>query len=332
MTLRISELASRSADGSLRGANVALPPDGSLRGLAAAGSLPDFPRWAKHEREFANRGWTNECNGVATDGRSWFFTSNQEPRQDGITGGIPVPGGTLAGQLWPTRQPGVFQTDDEGTVVRHHHIERSLAGHVGDLDLFEGRLYVALEKPTGLLVLDSDLNRLAHHRIHTPDGHTFAWCSIHPWNRLLYTCDWEDADTAYAFDPHTAQRRRDADIPLGRTIDRVQGGAFSPAGHLFLASDDESQLDLDTGNPRQPVSVVPGHPGIHAYSAATGDYLGHLPVEVDHGLPTAEEIEGICFGPRRLGGADRVIHLVLLDMDFPSGDDIILKSYGPSPR
>ncbi len=328
--VRVRRMMTASPDGS-RASFPALPPSGSVRAIAATEQALELSRWTKHEREFANRGWTNECNGVATDGRAWFFTSNQDPPLQVAVEGFPsVAGGVpLSREQLVVGQPGVFQTDEAGRVVRHHHIERSLAGHVGDLDLFAGRLYVALEQPTGLLVLDSDLNRLAYHRIHTPDGKTFAWCSIHPWNGLLYTCDWNGADRAYAFDPETAQRRDAADLNLGRTLKRVQGGAFSPTGQLFLASDDESRVELDPRS-RRPVRVERGHPGIYAYSAATGSYLGHLPVQVHHGVPKFEEIEGMCFGPRTLGGSERLIHLVLLDMDpIATGDDIHLKSYGP---
>lgn len=314
--MRLSSVVVGSAEGSLRGSIPVLPPSGSVREIAATERPLGLARWSKHEREFSNRGWTNECNGVATDGTSWFFTSNQEPARPVTATAFPTGAASarLAPWLTATQQPGVFQTEADGRVARHHHIERSLAGHVGDLDLFEGRLYVALEKPTGLMVLDADLNRLDYRRIHTPDGHTFAWCSIHPWNGLLYTCDWVGAATAYAFDRTTAERRRDADISLSRTIDRVQGGAFSPTGQLFLGTDDEA------------------HAGVHAYSASTGAHLDHLPVEVHHGAPKFEEVEGMCFGPRRLGGAERVIHVVLLDMDpIATGDDIFLKSYGSSP-
>lgn len=285
------------------------PPDGSLRASIETLADLDIARWTKREVEYSNRGWTGQCNGVTTDGSTWLVTSNRDP---------PAPHGPLADvtpEVAPTLFPGVFEVDDAGNVLAHRYIHRSMAGHVGDLDLHAGLVYVALEKPNQLWVLDRHLAPVQQRRpIETPDGH-FAWCAIHPWNGLLYTSAWEGADTLYAYNASTVERVQGADISLDRVANRVQGGAFSPDGRVYLACDEKGGR---------------AKPGVHAYSAATGSYLGHLPVEVHHGVPKFEEIEGIGYGPRVLDGREYLIHVVLLDQDpVFSGDDIHLKSYGP---
>lgn len=307
MSVRLSTLMQRRTR--LREALHVRPPGGSLRTAINSLDSLGIDSWAKREVEHSNRGWTGQCNGITTDGLTWLVTSNRNPPPR--TG----PLAHLTPERAPTLFPGVFEVDDAGDVIAFRHIDRLMAGHVGDLDLHGDRIYVALEKPNQLWVLDRDLIPVQQpRRIETTDGH-FAWCAIHPWNGLLYTSTWEGADRLFAHDPATAEAVPGADIALNHVVDRVQGGAFSPDGRVYLACDEKGTA---------------AEAGVHAYSSATGTYLGHLPVEVHHGAPKFEEIEGVGYGPRVLGAREYLLHVVLLDQDpIASGDDIHLKSYGP---
>lgn len=269
---------------SLRGDLDRWPVSGSLRTVGRALRDPRMPEWIKREKEYANEDWTASCQGVATDGTSWYFTSND----DGA--------------------PGVYHLSSTMGVVGKRSIPRTVAGHVGDVDYFEGRVYVALEHPTQFAVFDRSLGAQGTRAVSTPDGH-FSWCAVNPWNGLLYTSAWNGADALYAFDRSTGARRDTEDIALDGSVNRVQGGTFSPNGRIYLASDDKS-----------------GAAGIHGFGLPTGRRLGFIPIEIHQGFPKYEETEGIGFGLMTSLGHPTVVHLVLLDQDAIS-DDIYFKTY-----
>lgn len=279
-----SGLAAGKTAFALRGDLRQWPASGSLRTVGRALRNPRMSEWVKREKEYANRDWTAACQGVATDRTGWYFTSND----DGF--------------------PGVYRLSNTMSVLDKRSIPRSTAGHVGDVDYYGGRVYVALENPTKIAVFDRVLNPQSTHAVSTPDGH-FSWCAVNPWNGVLYTSAWNNATALYAFDRNTGARRTQDDIALNGVVDRVQGGAFSPNGRIYLASDDKS-----------------GKAGIHAFGLPMGRWLGFVAIEIHQGFPKYEETEGIGFGLMHTLGHPTVVHLVLLDQDALS-DDIYFKSY-----
>ena len=123
------------------------------------------------------------------------------------------------------------------------------------------------------------------------------------------------ADRLDAYDPQNGSRVTRLNVNLSRTVDRVQGGAFSTVGHVYLASDARSRL----GEPKVE--------GIHAFGLLNGRYLGHLFVPARAGWPYLEEIEGIGIGAMNVDGRPTQVHLVFLDKDILGRDDVYLKSY-----
>lgn len=249
-----SGLAAGKTVFALRGDLDRWPASGSLRTVGRALRDPRLSEWIKREKEYANKDWTAKCQGVATDGVGWYFTSND--------GGF----------------PGVYRMSNTMSVLGKRKIPRSVAGHVGDVDHHGGSIYVALENPTQVAVFDLDLNPQSRHAVTTPDGH-FSWCAVNPWNGLLYTSAWNHASALYAFDRSTGARRAQNDIALDGVVDRVQGGSFSPNGRIYLASDDKSgkagiyAFGLPTGR-RLGCVAIEIHQGFPKYEETEGIGFG----------------------------------------------------------
>lgn len=275
-----------------------------LRRVIRALHDPQLAHWVKHERVYADKEWTIACQGVATEGSHWYFTTNRQP--------IPSPFGRPSG-----RDAGVVKIDPETSdVVAEVLIPRSVAGHVGAVAIFRDLVYVALEHPHQIAIFDLALRPFGDPiPITTHDDH-FAWCAINPWNGLLYTSQWENASELFAYDPATGQRINGRDVQLSSAVNKVQGGTFSPNGKIYLASDAKGAAT-----------------GIHVFSQATGAFFGVLRVEVHHGLKQ-EEMEGVSYVTTDLMGPTTHLHAVVLDQrDFDgTGPDIFLKSYtAPDP-
>ena len=271
----------------------------SLSALMRATRDPQPERWRKtSEQEVSNRGWTEECQGVTHDTRHWFFSSNRNPIVGAPRRGIH----RLSSGL---RERGFFGVDFTG----HEHI--------GDIDHHDGRIYAAMERPPGILWVDTAFSRhgratLKDHRgsVPSPQGGSLPWCAINPWNGWLYSSRFGDADQpaigeVFAYDPDD-DFRHVATLGLGQGLKRIQGGCFTPNGHLLLTSDHTYD--------------------IHCYSVLNGAHRGRVGIQVDTG--DGEEVEGITVRRGvRTDGVDSEVHVVLLDNDFPSGDDVYFKHY-----
>jgi hypothetical protein len=221
-------------------------------------ALPDAPGSVRDE--MARDG----VQGLAHDDQQWFVTTTRSiwrfPRQGGFAllgGGVAPLGGRY--------------------------------GHLGDLDVKEGVLYVPVDADrrggsAGIAALRTDL---------TPIGFqsfpSVAWCAIDPRAQRLFTSAF-DADRIHVMRVEvTAERFAlsfERDLVLqrqrgGRTeafgiLPSIQGGVVSRDGWLYLASD---------------------HPGVGVlvFDAESGLLLGRIPVnhEPRFGPLTNEEVEGI---------------------------------------
>ena len=78
---------------------------------------------------YENHAWTEECQGIATDGGHWYISSNND--------------GDRA----------LYKFTIGMQQVARHDMEQYGSEHVSALDCFDGNLYVALEQPKQLLVL-----------------------------------------------------------------------------------------------------------------------------------------------------------------------------------
>jgi hypothetical protein len=97
-------------------------------------------------------------------------------------------------------------------------------------------------------------------------------------------------------------------------LDRIQGGAFSSKGHLYLVMD------------------VAGH-GVKGFDVRSGRQYANIPVNYDPSWGSWEELEGIDIWDLDGGAAPGIngqIHVLMLDNDGPSADDLFFKHYSVS--
>jgi hypothetical protein len=244
---------------------------------------------------YENHAWTEECQGIATDGKYWYISSNNKERRA-------LYKFTMGMEL-------VKSTD----VAKHGVV----SAHIGGLDYFDGKLYVALEQPKQLLVIDTEFKNASLHQFsgNDPLGGTFAWCTIHPITGDLCTTKFDGASALFSY-------RKAADgsyvfagsVPLAKTVTRVQGGDITPTGKLVLVSDTK---------PRG---------GIHVFNVFTGEYHGAVTFPVENGSPLPDELEGLAISPPGTAvvkGVPVNVHLILLDNDYPSKDDVRFKHFSP---
>ncbi len=239
-----------------------------------------------HETKHYNEPWTEECQGVATDGRHWYISTNHEGHQavHRFTLGM-----SAAGSL---------SLDELGH------------GHVGALCWWAGRLFIALEKPAGLAIVDDGLRqaqRLAPHASFTAaQGSSFPWVAVDPRDGSLLSSAFgrwpEGTDCVFVYD---AELRRTRTLRLSTPVFNVQGGAVTPRGNLVLSSD------------------IPGD--LPVFRLSDGQLLGRVPVAIDHG--DGEELEGVCHGDLVESGIRSQLHVILLDNDSSNRDDVYFKHY-----
>ena len=210
-------------------------------------------------------------HGKGGDDRAWFVTRHSSAAPDADE---------------------VFRFDKHfhGTNRRRDVAAAFRTNHAGDIDLHEDTLYLACEQGRGapsLFVgrLDLDLRALTKHELLNRDGLTpgpqkqLPWCAVNPTDRMLYSSDFDAVREVHGYDlsPSRDGRKtrpggtapgftRSKTIRLPFTVDRVQGGAFSPNGVLFLSSDDEA--DKRYGR-------------VHAFNSHDGRHLGSLKVMRD---------------------------------------------------
>jgi hypothetical protein len=162
-------------------------------------------------------------------------------------------------------------------------------GHLGDLDVKEGVLYLPVDAdrrggPAGIAALRTDLTPIGFQRFPS-----VAWCAIDPRAQRLFTSAF-DADRIHVMRVEvTAERfaltferdlvllrQRGGETEAFGVLGSIQGGAVSGDGRLYLAID---------------------HPGVGVlvFDADTGLSLERIPVEhrPRFGPLTNEEVEGI---------------------------------------
>ena len=295
--------------------------------------------WRVGWEENHEGGWANNCQGVTSDGDHWYISSNA----DGEQAIYKLDGGRL-------RLSKRVEIDD---------LRVGALDHVGDLDVYDGLLYVAIEGPHGFLTISADLDpgtaRFERLPADSPQSGGVPWCAVNPWDGLLYSSDfdnrvpppevrtirhhaeprltyedfWErrsgEYGAIYGYDRETFEYVRT--VRLERPVLRIQGGCFSENGHLLLASDAKPRLSIAGPSPKPgSLDYEVSRRGIKVFNAATGAYLGSADVTREYGpdLMVArawyQELEGICIKPDHRRGSTRSdIHLILLENQ--GGDD-----------
>ena len=267
---------------------------------------PNMKHWRLVGEKEYSEDWTEECQGVTTDGQYWYITSNDKRDRRAV-------------YKYTIDMKFVAKFGLEGIKKQLNGDEEHF--HVGDLTYYKGNLYIPLENPQKLMILSTDFKTTKFFNLRdkkntkpTPMGNTFAWCAIDPRTGLLYTSDFGgDGNLTniyiYAKKDH-ANYTHVGNLTLKERMGRVQGGVITENCKLILADD--------------------YYNAIKCYSLKTGAYYGKETVQVDKRDHVAEEIEGLCISPPgsiRLKGVPVQVHLILLDNDKPDDDDVIFKHY-----
>jgi hypothetical protein len=193
--------------------------------------------------------------------------------------------------------------------------------HLGDCDVHHGALYVAMEggplARVGLFDLDLGFRGSAPL---AAQGASCPWCALDPRTGLLYSSPFDtDHLSVYRVvrGGGSLGFRHVRDVPLltddgsSLTLERVQGGAFSRQGHLYLTSDRRdggiSGIDVDSGRRRL-----------------------HVRIPFEPEWPDNEVIEGLALvdldeaGPPWLRGT---LHVLVLSISPEASDTIWLRHY-----
>lgn len=297
---RLSEIGEPSPGASVRiPGDFHVTPGPSLRAMMKAMRSPKPSQWTKpDEGQFYNKNWTEECQGVTHDSTHWYLSSNHDGKQR------------------------VYKFSLANDVVSHVKLAGNGSGHLGDIDYHNGRIYCAMEQPIKIVVIDTPpftgwwTAELVGANGGAPPQDANPWCAIHPWNGLLYSSNFgggspgEDTLRAYRFEPNPNRfvHEPSADIVLEEGVRRIQGAVFSKNGHVLIASD---QTD-----------------DIRCYSTLNGAYRGRAKIQKDGSWNVAEEVEGITIWEGiAYDGVDTHVHVILLDNDGLSKDDVYFKHY-----
>ncbi len=276
--------------------------------------------WDKpKESHHTDQAWTEECQGVTTDGTYWYLTSNNNTQIDGLN----VDHDNLrAVRAWP--RGGLIGGEASATYWFGGDSRTSDIAHVGDLDWHDGLLYVACEDPVCVVLLRPEPGAFTYVGRHTLQQSSSAgpdqqlthnpWCAVNPWDGLLYSSNFGDFDAVSETDPDYLARhlfgydratwtcRRQ--IPIDPPRQKVQGGAFAPNGQLLLSSSADN--------------------AILCFDGLTGRYLGSSPIMSEG----TQEVEGLCYAPTvHDDGTVTNVHVILLDNSLFEYDGMYFKHY-----
>ncbi|MGB3777173.1 MAG: hypothetical protein WA960_02355 [Tunicatimonas sp.] len=183
--------------------------------------------------------------------------------------------------------------------------------HAGDCDVWQDRVYVACQGPSLVAILDRDVQKIGLGRLQPREDGVFplgsdhlSWCAVNPCDGLLYTSDFNQVNAVHGFDRERGWRYTKT-IQLNRTVQRVQGGAFTPNGLLVLACDDRADQAF-------------AH--IKFFNGHGGHFLCDKPVERtwEDSKLSDQEIEGVCFAPGVPYGKSTALHTIVIKTNVPN--------------
>jgi len=274
------------------------PSDGThgFRGWWRVGTLvmgmtdPEVGQWFEAGTAFysENTGFSEEAQGMTTDGAFWYFSSNGDKT--------------------------VRKFDNSAQQLGRFVVPPSArGGHVGPASYYDGWLYVPIEGPTRVFKISTTnfpSSQTELHPVTTVDGH-LAWCAVNPLNGRLYTAQFDipQGGMLFSYDRNTLERHPEDDINLGPTpfpMDSIQGGVFTARGRVILVSS--------------------GPNAAFVFSARTGFCFGAK--ELGDFGSSGSEVESVTVRDWVFnGGLRATVHILELDNDFWSEDDAYLHSY-----
>ncbi|KUG04090.1 hypothetical protein ASZ90_018536 [hydrocarbon metagenome] len=263
-------------------------------------------------------GWSEELQGVCSDGQNWYFTQRNKLWKFPLTYDL----NKKIKKADP--EQGILMTPLEGYLAM-----KGAYNHMGDLDYYNGFVFVPVEPANNMfrarvaMYRAETLELVSYNYLNSPKG---PWCAIEPRSGLLFSSAFYDVDClqVYALEivngqylitpfSHNLFLYDEKGNPL--KLQRLQGGAFSRrTGLLYLVSDTDSNGGIIVINP------------------ATGKRVSRIPVDYDPTLLdyTREELEGITILDLDDGIAPGVkgqVHLVMIDNVGSGDDDLYFKHY-----
>lgn len=250
-------------------------------------------------------GWSEELQGVTHDDDNWFIT--QKNRLWKIKVGVDL-NGTINKEE-PAR--GIFTAPIPAALKKYNHF--------GDLDYYDGSLFIALEgesQTPRIACFDTNLgyfdSALLPEQSHAP------WCAVNPADGLLYSSEFDNVRVlnAYSFTFESNRLRlklhhklRFNDRGKGMKISGVQGGVFANENgenNLFLSSNADAQR------------------GVHVFRWPDGSRIQTISIPSDF-WTVGEEIEGLTYWDLNSGRAPGIrgqLHVLELDNDTLNDDDV----------
>ena len=161
-----------------------------------------------------------------------------------------------------------------------------------------------MENPYGLWKVSADFSQTQW--LPGPMN-SFAWAAVNPLNGRMYTSDFNmNPPLLQAYDRFTLSRKPEDDIAFKGSIPHhVQGGFFTARGRVILVTSDPNQL--------------------FTYSARTGVLLGSKDLG-DYGS-SGSEVESVTVRSWQINGVLTPVHVLELDNDIWTKDDMYLHSY-----
>jgi len=280
-------------------------------------------------------GWSSELQGLAHDNQNWFITQKSRLWKFPLTHDL---NRQVAG---PDPARGILAVGIPDSLKRVGY------NHFGDLDQYGGFLFIPLEgsqTPRIAVFRAQDLSFVGSFVL---SGQKKAgWCALRAESDGLYLYTSNDViDRANPIFRYRVEVSRLNATPGAafRFVNQVvlfqgntpldikpylQGGEFSPDGsHLFIVNGKDSGFSPRDGG----IWVFRGTPLQFVTKSTADKNSGSFFFEFHPGWSKYEEPEGITFwnldGRQAPGVSGGQLHVILLDNDVSSGDEIYIKHY-----
>ena len=290
--------------------SLALSPQRSINKSLRIDYVGEYPKARRN-------GWSKELQGVTHDGDSWFITQKDKlwkfPRGHDFNEKLskPIPDrGILA-------------------VTIPDHLQAMGYDHMGDIDHYDGRIYVPLENKVYanghmLLVFDAKTMKLIRsYQLSKKHMKSASWVAVDEKSGLIFTSNnvIEKGSPIIVYSEGFGENKGVLKIkggfyPLDKSgrkmrIERVQGGVISS---------DERVLFLVSDAPKG---------GVLAFDLGTKRLIAHYGVDYKQRFPFYEELQGITIWPEEGHGSERFggnLHMIMLDNDA-CDDDFYFKHF-----
>jgi hypothetical protein len=240
---------------------------------------------------FYNQEWTQECQGIATDGSFWYIVSNNKNKR------------------------AVYKFSLDFDLINFAVCPENK--HVGHPAVWGGKVYVPLEPQDhnenarvwelNTEFSTSDTFDLGYTDKRNPIG-KMPWCAINPWNSSLYSSISDGVDHVCAYNPSDSFSFEGILEIEGEKVDKVQGGWFTNNGHLYLSSEESVN--------------------IRGYSVLNGKFLGSFGLDYGDGDEIEGLCLGHFTNS---DGISSYVHVIILDNEDDEDDVFINHFFVPDP-